>query len=257
MFKRKWLGLNFVLLSSIAAFTAMLVVVNAPELHQASRAFERIQALQPLTLAQLRDTPHGATVAVEGRISADTSPVYRSLVAYAQREGSSVYGYYRTDETQTPPLSIELADGAIQITGPYEIHNPPTRLQTSSSGNRGFFGFTAGQQVTVLGVIVRAGDDVAFNAEVVSGSTFSNYVGEKFLAASWPLWFGLGAAVLTLLGTLAVGLIAQHGGWTASHWSPEMDDLPDDAADGDEWDWTKADDNEVEGNETRGNSPST
>jgi hypothetical protein len=196
----------------------LLATVGA---RQASAEAERAEQLQPMTAAALDDSPSGREALIEGRISARNPSLFQQFVAYVREEyrGSDDEDRekWEEDERRTPPLLIEVADGAVPLADDhYALDNPPHTWQESQStrvwngltgeGTKRYRGFQAGDQALAIGTLVQGSEGMELRAERVYGGTRSGYIAERRQAARWMPWLG------GIFGLVGAG-IALGGVW--------------------------------------------
>lgn len=159
-----------------------------------------IQELSPLTMAQIEHQTVGATVLVEGRVSAKNPVQFADFVAYDQerpRETSSRSSTesdrWENDITIAPPLTIDLAEGSVRVTNPDYILSADGRWQEVDmpEGHRRIVGLRADDPVVVISTLQGNNDGVQLEASVVAAGTKASYLaGQRF---GWWMTVGLGA----------------------------------------------------------------
>lgn len=166
-----------------------------------------VERLPVMSAAQLADAPVGREALLEGQLSGNTPPVYRSFVAYVREE-------YRTRlfeegqhwvevERVTPPLLVSVGDGeALIANDDYTFEQASETVEeaepTFTKGAVQSRGFTPGAQVLVIGSVVADGIGRAFHAEQLYPGTRAQYLAELRRVAGGEAWFGAGALVLGL-----------------------------------------------------------
>jgi hypothetical protein len=111
----------------------------------------RVRAQEPMSMSELRERPAGSPVVVEGLVGMQNETRYRSLVAYRRVitvEGPDGHSYPVEEDRVSPPLSIDLAGGAIQLEGGYRLE---ATTQTWATSQYNYEGFNQGSKVLVVG----------------------------------------------------------------------------------------------------------
>ncbi len=196
-------GQRLMRLSSVFALVtlvllALFALANAGT---SNGADESLGLYAPIhTAARLRSVAPGALVAVEGRISASAPTNDRRLALYLRREGSPLYGvFWKTLEHSSPPFVLDTPDGQLRIAnGDYSLESG----RTVEPDN--YYGFMPGDEVTVLGQVVRGDDAPALKAAKVVGGAWTDYAWRQRLsrwgvAAVLVLAFGLTNLVVVLV----------------------------------------------------------
>jgi hypothetical protein len=182
---------------AIGLFTAIVGT------REASAEAARAEGLRPLTAAALDDGAPGREVLVEGRISERNPALFRQFVAYAREEyrgGDDDKDTWQEDQRSTPPLLIEVADGAVSLAkAGYVLDSPPHTWQESQSlswngltgeGTKRYRGFQAGDVVMAIGTLAAGSEGMELRAERVYGGTRSAYIASRRSAARWIPWLG-------------------------------------------------------------------
>ncbi|HYF61328.1 MAG TPA: hypothetical protein VD886_00855 [Herpetosiphonaceae bacterium] len=133
------------ILAGLALIGAMLF--NRP--HDAIA--DQLDRLAPLTRAALLEAPAARDVLIEGRVSERNESLGNGLVAYAsERSVVDIRGdtIWVADESVTPPLVIEMADGSITTSGNYSLYGD---MPVVTEGARRLRGLSAGDEVVIIG----------------------------------------------------------------------------------------------------------
>lgn len=157
----------------------------------ARQAAERATRLSPATVRDIERSAIGAEALVEGVIDARNPTRVRNFVAYVREEYRGIdttnnREEWKEDERWTPPLLVQVTDGAVRIANDtYRIEEPPVQWQESDrlewngfsgEGTKRYRGFEAGNSVTTLGRIVDSLEGRAIEAEFIFGGTRSQYI---------------------------------------------------------------------------------
>lgn len=198
-------------------FTVIGVVFSLVASLAISSDLARIQSLQPIGAILLEDAPNGREVMIEGRISEQATPSFRSFATYVREEyrGDDSDGdtLWVEDDSDTPPLLLDLPDGAVRLrnqdyrlAGELTIWQESTLMRWDSStgeGTKRYSGLEPGASVLVIGQAAGNGDGAAIDAEVLAGGTRASYIAEQRLLKI--IFGGLGGFFL-VLGLLMIGI---------------------------------------------------
>ena len=169
----------------------------------------RIKQLKPVTLANLvhaKTSNETLDLLIEGRISRKSVAILHDLVAYESARGvRDIRGEiaWVPDQKATPPLWLDLADGAVQIGGDYQLSG---NLQTITEATMRYSGLSVGDAVIVIGKVMAGTTDLMLSADnVVRGTR------EQFLHRP-ANYLGLGIGSFLLLSGLAsMGWLLHQG----------------------------------------------
>lgn len=189
-----------------AVFTLVGGVVLFVVLPNNRADIQALEALPVLDAARLSDTPDNTRAIIEGRISERNEKMLQELVTYSiyeyEDDGDSRSWYFQ--ESVTPPLWIDVAGESGQrrlrvVNREYTLQNPPGRYEPEDrpqNGSLRYEGFRMGDSVTLVGIVVRQGDEREIHAEELFGGT----------AAGYKQYRREDLAGLTLLGGIFGGL---------------------------------------------------
>lgn len=184
--------------------------IGFSKLADADRA--RIQGLPAVGAVDLQTTPPGAAVLLEGTVSRSQPTAFRDFVAYErqqrERREENPQGWM-TRARHTPPLLIDLGDGAARVVNPdYALGAPLTtwvdpRVVVRTETR--YVGLVPGEAVLVVGEAAVGG--VA--AELVMPGTRASYLAAQAQGRRVARWLGGGlVGVGGLLLLVAVVLLA-------------------------------------------------
>ncbi|MGN6811881.1 MAG: hypothetical protein ACTHMP_13500 [Thermomicrobiales bacterium] len=190
-------------------------------------ADEAAQLLVVSTAADWRRVSVGQRVLVQGHLAANspgrafareqgggtaTFVVY-DLVRYDSKAGAN--GSTSIMEVRearvTPALTLQLADGAVQVVNGDYTFNPPYDGRGTGDGGRRAIGFTAGDDALVDGTVVQGPNGLALRATQLNRGPRDNYIGRlrpEPDSAGWAQFFGIVLGVLgvpCVLGGLTLG----------------------------------------------------
>jgi hypothetical protein len=214
-----WLfGFSFwaVMFLPVALCCGLLGLLMAFGSWDSYRQANEVEAMQPLSAADVAETADGREVLVVGRIGASNETGFGALVAYELERLDSdsdaddelvTESDWETVRTETPALLVEIPGGSVWIEGSYRMESPPTELR---EGDQRYQGFATGDRVLALGTLVSTTEGKRLDADFLYGGTQAEYVQEKRELAALLPWcsspFLLIAGVLLLVGILWVVL---------------------------------------------------
>ena len=200
-------------------FLAIGIVMATVAAQQAGAEATRAERLRPLTLAALDDSQPGREALIEGRISDRNPALFQQLVAYVREEyrgrDDNDREKWEEDERRTPPLLIDVTDGAVPLANDsYALDSPPHTWPESQSslvwngftgqGTKRYRGLQAGDPALAIGTLVAGSEGLELQAERVYGGTRSSYIAERRQTALWMprigAIFGVIGAALALAG---------------------------------------------------------
>jgi hypothetical protein len=182
------------------------------------------------TVADWQRLAVGQHVLVQGYLAADSAGrafareqgggmatfVVYDLVRYDSKAGPN--GSTSITEVRearvTPPLTLQLADGAVQVLNTNYAFNPPYDGRGAGDGGRRAIGFTAGDDALVDGTVVQGPNGQALRATQLDRGPRNDYVNRlrpEPDSVGWAEFFGFVLGVLgglCLLGGLTLGGIA-------------------------------------------------
>lgn len=187
-------AVKVLLVGLLAIIGGVASLVLLPRLAGGGEA--RVRDVAPMSASELRDSPAGAPVVVEGVVSLQNETRYRSLVAYRRLvsiKGPDGQSHPVEEDRVSPPLLIELADGPVQLEGGYRLEETTRGWSTPQYT---YAGFDQGNEVLVVGERTAAG---TIKAEIVAGGTRDSYLLRKALGR-WSFYVeGLCAVVIGVL----------------------------------------------------------
>jgi hypothetical protein len=172
---------------------------------------DRAEALPVLTSVTFEDSAIGREVIIEGVIANNISPRYENLVAYErERRERDSDGDTRwvTEETVTPPLSIDTPNGRVRMeesrSSAYDIKNPPATINIGS--NVRYNGFRANDAVMALGSVQQGSEGRILDAEFIYGGTTQGYVEDRRTTST--ILFVIGIVLLVvMLVVIGAGIV--------------------------------------------------
>jgi hypothetical protein len=206
------IGIAIVLLFGVI-FIVIGVVIGVVNPREMYAEIARIEQLDAVSAAGLADRTPGSALLIEGVVSDRNKVVFRDMVAYASQEyhgedddGDQVWA---DDVFDTPPLRIDLPDGAVQIANAdYALTSLPFSYQDSEKlswslfrgeGTKRYQALRHGDAVLSIGTVVIGNEGAALQAEQIAIGTRSSYLAsQRDSAASMP-WAGIPFGVFGII----------------------------------------------------------
>jgi hypothetical protein len=182
------------------------------------------------TVADWQRLGVGQRVLVQGHLAADSAGrafareqgggmatfVVYDLVRYDSKAGpnGSTSVTEMREARVTPTLTLQLADGAVQVVNTDYGFNPPFSGRGAGAGGRRAIGFTAGDDALVDGTVVQGPNGLALRATQLDRGPRDDYIRRlrpEPDSVGWAKFFGFVLGVLgapCVLGGLTLGGIA-------------------------------------------------
>jgi len=193
----------------------------------ASRAARATQLPVVTTVADWQRLGVGQRVLVQGHLAADSAGrafareqgggmatfVVYDLVRYDSKAGpnGSTSVTEMREARVTPTLTLQLADGAVQVVNTDYGFNPPFSGRGAGDGGRRAIGFTAGDDALVDGTVVQGPNGLALRAAQLDRGPRDDYIRRlrpEPDSVGWAKFFGFVLGVLgapCVLGGLTLG----------------------------------------------------
>ncbi|MEM7030258.1 MAG: hypothetical protein AAF629_11875 [Chloroflexota bacterium] len=176
--------------------------------YEAEKRAERVAAMQPKSVTQLGDTLAGTPVMVEGVVSIENPILVRSFVAYKVKECTTdTDGDEDCDlkATVTPPLIIELPDGAVHISNDAYALNG--RFSVYTEGNLDYVGLEVGDIIVTEGTLATQDGSPRITVDYVYLGNRADYIASLQSEGRFVWYLGIFFAFLGGVFLLIVGAI--------------------------------------------------
>ncbi len=195
MSQGKWSGCLSSVMSGLFFFVLGLgLIFGVPMLINLEA--DRYEEMTVSSAIVLGATPAGEDVLIAGRISGRTEANHTSLVAYEHsREQRTSDGEteWQHHSNVTPPLIIDMPDGAVRVSRGYSLEETPQRV---FDDDERYEGFAVGDRVVVIGYVSPGGDLPQINADLVTGASRQQFVEGPRTGA----WCVIGLGILVCFG---------------------------------------------------------